>query len=202
MSTTQDYPDMVADIYAFLSNMLYPAVESGHVFYGNQNNITLPDDNDYCIFYLSGLNRTSTTLEEYDADNEQLTLRGKADMACRVDIYCSSQNGDTNITALQRAENLAILFKSSEGVYQFKDSGLTPLYADEPSDTSLPNSDSGNYLFRATVTLHFYVNHSLTIDKYGFNTVPTIVLNSFRDPDEAEGDELHISHLDTKFKEE
>lgn len=202
MSTTQNYPDIISLVYTFLSEVLYPEVENSHVFYGNQNNITLPDDNDYCIFYFNGSTRTSTTIEEYDPKNELLTLYGKADLSCHVDIYCSSQNGDTNLIALQRAQNLALLFKSSEGAYRFKSQGIIPLYADEPSDTSLPNSDSGNYLFRSSVNLHFYLNHSLTLDKPGFNTPPTIYLNSIRKPDEAEGDELHICNLDTKIKEE
>jgi hypothetical protein len=126
---------------------------------------------------------------------------GKGDMTCRVDLYASSQNGDTNITALQRAENLALLFKSDYTAQIFKDTGLTPLFADEPSDTSLPSSDSGNYLFRSSVTIHFYVNHDLTIDTEGFDKTPQIHLNSIVQKPDAVGNELHISNLDVKLKE-
>ena len=201
MMISQNYPDVVGLIYDYLASVIYPNVDGEHVFYGNQNNIVLPDDNDYCIFYISGINRTATTIEKYDPTNEQMRYFGKGDMTCRVDLYASSQNGDTNVTALQRAENLALLFKSEYTAQIFKDTGLTPLYADEPADTSLPNSDSGNYLFRASVTLHFYVNHDLAIDTEGFNQPPQIHLNSIVQKPDAVGNELHISNFDVKFKE-
>lgn len=201
MAVSQNYPDIVSLIYDYLVSVIYPNVEGDHVFYGNQNNITLPDDNDYCIFYVSGISRTATTIEKYDSTNERMQYFGKGDMTCRVDLYASSQNGDTNITVLQRAENLALLFKTDKTVQAFKNTGLTPLFADEPSDTSLPNSDSGNYLFRASVTLHFYVNHDLTIDSEGFDKTPQIHLNSIVQKPDAVGNELHISNLDTKLKE-
>jgi len=202
MAISQNYPDVVGLIYDYLASVIYPNVDGEHVFYGNQNNIVLPDDNDYCIFYVSGINRTATTIEKYDSTKEQMQYFGKGDMTCRVDLYASSQNGDTNITALQRAENLALLFKSEYTAQIFKDTGLTPLYADEPSDTSLPNSDSGNYLFRASVTLHFYVNHDLAIDTEGFNQPPQIHLNSIVQKPDAVGNELHISNIDVKLKED
>lgn len=201
MAVSQNYPDIVSLIYDYLVSVIYPNVEEDHAFYGNQNNITLPDDNDYCIFYVSGISRTATTIEKYDSTNERMQYFGKGDMTCRVDLYASSQNGDTNITVLQRAENLALLFKTDKTVQAFKNTGLTPLFADEPSDTSLPNSDSGNYLFRASVTLHFYVNHDLTIDSEGFDKTPQIHLNSIVQKPDAVGNELHISNLDTKLKE-
>lgn len=202
MTVAQNYPDIVSLIYDYLASVIYPNVSGEHVFYGNQNNIVLPDDNDYCIFYVSGINRTATTIEKYDSTNERMRYFGKGDMTCRVDLYASSQNGDTNITALQRAENLALLFKSEYTAQILKDTGLTPLYADEPADTSLPNSDSGNYLFRASVTLHFYVNHDLTIDAEGFDRTPQIHLNSIVQKSDAVGNELHISNLDVKLKED
>ena len=201
MAISQNYPDVVGLIYDYLANVIYPNVNGEHVFYGNQNNIVLPDDNDYCIFYVSGINRTATTIEKYDSTNELMQYFGKGDMNCRVDLYASSQNGDTNVTALQRAENLALLFKSDYTAQIFKDTGLTPLFADEPSDTSLPNSDSGNYLFRSSVTLHFYVNHDLMIDTEGFDKTPQIHLNSIVQKPDAVGNELHISNLDVKLKE-
>jgi len=199
--TTQNYPNVIAVFYNFLSKNLYPSVDSQSVFYGNQNNITLPENNDYCIFYLNGSTKTATTIENYNAEKEQLTLTGKLDITCHVDVYCSSQNGDTNLTALQRAQNIAMLFKSVYGVSLFKNTGVTPLYAEEAQDTSLPNSDSGNYLFRASVNLHAYINHSLTVDVEGFNHAPQIVLNSILPvSDVSAGDDLHIANVDVKIK--
>jgi hypothetical protein len=108
-------------------------------------------------------------------------------------------NGDNNLTAIQRAQNIGILFKSVYGVELFKGSDVTPLYTDDVSDTSLPSSDSGNYLFRASINLHAYINHSLTLDVMGFDHAPVIRLNSFAS--HSDGDELHIANVDVKIKD-
>lgn len=201
MATSDNYPDIVKAFYDFLSGHLYPDVESQAVFYGNQNNIVLPENNDYCIFYIQNAQKTATTIEDYDPQNEKITLTGKSEIVCRVDIYCSSQNGDTNITALRRAQNLALLFKSGLGVHYFKNTGITPLYADDPADTSLPNSDSGNYLFRSMVNLHAYINHELIIDWEGFTDPPVIYPNSILPYDATtDGDDLHVADIDVKIK--
>ena len=90
MAVSQNYPDIVGLLYDYLVSVIYPEVEGEHVFYGNQNNIVLPDDNDYCIFYVSGINRTATTIEKYDSTNERMQYFGKGEMTCRVDLYASS----------------------------------------------------------------------------------------------------------------
>ena len=47
-----DFAD-VKGVYDFLSKYIYPAIDPECVIYGNQNNITLPENtNDYCIFYV------------------------------------------------------------------------------------------------------------------------------------------------------
>jgi hypothetical protein len=201
MTTTANYPNVIKVFYDFLSTNLYPSVDAQSVFYANQNNITLPENNDYCIYELNSSTKTATTIETYNAEKEQLTLQGKLEIVCHVDIYCSSQNGDTNLTALQRAQNIAMLFKSVYGVSLFKGTDVTPLYPDEVQDTSLPNSDSGNYLYRASVNLHAYINHSLTLDVEGFNKAPQIILNSILAHGSIPvGDDLHVANVDVKIK--
>ena len=199
-----DFTD-VKGVYDFLIKYIYPAIDPECVIYGNQNNITLPPEtNEYCIFYIENGTQSATTIEEYDPSNELLTLHGKKEIIVRVDCYANSANGQINNIALQRAQNLQTIFKSSVGVRQFKKLGLVPLYADDPNDTTLNSNDSENYLYRWTVKLHCYLNHSISVSEEGFNTPPKIKLNSILPHDQwatDQGDTLHLSNLDIKIKD-
>lgn len=199
-----DFVD-VKGVYDFLIKYIYPAIDPECVIYGNQNNITLPPEtNEYCIFYVENGTQSATTIEEYDANNELLTLHGKKEIIVRVDCYANSVNGQINNIALQRVQNLQTIFKSSVGVRQFKELGLVPLYADDPNDTTLNSSDSDNYLYRWTVKLHCYLNHSITVSEEGFTQAPKVKLNSILPHDQwatDQGDTLHLSNIDIKIKD-
>ena len=199
-----DFVD-VKGVYDFLIKYIYPTIDAECVIYGNQNNITLPPEtNEYCIFYIENGTQSATTIEEYDPNNELLTLYGKKEIIVRVDCYANSANGQINNIALQRAQNLQTIFKSSVGVRQFKELGLVPLYADDPNDTTLNSNDSENYLFRWTVKLHCYLNHSITVSEEGFTKAPKVKLNSILPHDQwatDQGDTLHISNIDIKIKD-
>lgn len=199
-----DFVD-VKGVYDFLIKYIYPTIDAECVIYGNQNNITLPPEtNEYCIFYIENGTQSATTIEEYDPNNELLTLHGKKEIIVRVDCYANSANGQINNIALQRVQNLQTIFKSSVGVRQFKELGLVPLYADDPNDTTLNSSDSDNYLYRWTVKLHCYLNHSITVSEEGFTQAPKVKLNSILPHDQQPtdlGDTLHISNIDIKIKD-
>ena len=199
-----DFVD-VKGVYDFLSKYIYPAIDPECVIYGNQNNITLPSEtNEYCIFYIENGTQSATTIEEYEPNYELLTLHGKKEIIVRVDCYANSVNGQINNIALQRVQNLQTIFKSSVGVRQFKELGLVPLYADDPNDTTLNSNDSENYLFRWTVKLHCYLNHSITVSEEGFTQAPKVKLNSILPHDQwatDQGDTLHLSNLDIKIKD-
>ena len=193
-----DFTD-VKGVYDFLIKYIYPTIDPECVIYGNQNNITLPPEtNEYCIFYIENGTQSATTIEEYDPNNELLTLHGKKEIIIRVDCYANSANGQINNIALQRVQNLQTIFKSSVGVRQFKELGLVPLYADDPNDTTLNSSDSDNYLYRWTIKLHCYLNHSITVSEEGFTQAPKVKLNSILSTD---SDTLHISNIDIKIKD-
>ena len=192
-------------IYDYLAKYIYPAIDGDCIQYGNQNNVVLPEDtNDYCIFFIENGTQTATTIEEYDPTKEQLTLKGKKEIIFRVDLYANSVNGNTNNVAFERAQNLQTIFKSSVSVRQLKEMGLTPLYADDPSDTTINSNDSENYLFRWTVRLHCYINHSITLSEEGFDKKPVIKLNSIlakEDQPTDQSESLHLSNIDIKIKD-
>ncbi len=199
-----DFAD-IKGVYDFLSKYIYPAINSDCVIYGNQNNITLPENsNDYCIFYVENGMQSATTIEEYDPQKEQLTLHGKKEIIVRVDCYAKSENGQINDIALQRAQNLQTIFRSSVGVRQCKELGLIPLFADDPQDTTLNSNDSEMYLYRWMIRLHFYVNHSITVSEEGFKEKPKIILNSILpkvDQPTDNGNSLHLANVDIKIKD-
>ena len=54
----------VTAVYDFLSKYIYPAIDPECVIYGNQNQISLPENtNEYCIFYVENSTQTATTIE-------------------------------------------------------------------------------------------------------------------------------------------
>ena len=199
-----DFSD-VKGVYDFLSKYIYPAIDPDCVIYGNQNNINLPPNtNEYCIFYIENGMQSATTIEEYDPEKELLTLHGKKEIIVRVDCYAKSENGQINDIALQRAQNLQTIFRSSVGVRQCKELGLIPLFADDPQDTTLNSNDSEMYLYRWMIRLHFYINHSITVSEEGFKKKPKIILNSILpkvDQPTDNGDSLHLANVDIKIKD-
>ena len=195
----------VTGIHDFLKKFIYPAIDENCIIYGDQNNISLPaGTNEYCLFYVENGSQSATTIENYDPVKEELTLYGKKELIIRVDLYSDSLNGSTNAVALQRAQNLQTIFKSSVGVRALKNLGLIPLFADDPADTTINSDDSGNYLYRWMIKLHCYINHSITLHEEGFKDKPKIVLNSIlakADQPTDTSESLHVSNIDIKIKD-
>lgn len=195
----------ITGIHDFLAKYIYPSIDSNCIIYGDQNNIVLPEGtNEYCLFFVENGSQSATTIEEYDAQKEALTLYGKKEIIIRVDLYSDSLNGSTNAVALQRAQNLQTIFKSTVGVRCLKDLGLVPLFADDPADTTIGSDDSDNYLFRWMIKLHCYINHSITVNEEGFKDKPKILLNSILPKSEQPEDiseSLHIANVDIKIKD-
>lgn len=195
----------VTGIHDFLTKYIYPAIPADCIIYGDQNNITLPEGaNEYCLFFVEAGTQSATTIEVYDPEKEELTLHGKKEIVIRVDLYSDSVNGSTNAVALQRAQNLQTIFKSTVGVRNLKSLGLIPLFSDEPADTTIGSDDSNNYLFRWMLKLHCYINHSITLHEEGFDKKPTVVLNSIlpkADQPTDLSESLHIANVDIKIKD-
>ena len=199
------YKNLHSALYAFLCTYITPAIEPTQVLAGDQQNMVLPENEDYVIYTVSGLTRHGTTSEDYDPDGETLALHELNEVVVKVDCYADSTNStqdDAILRAQIRANNLNTLFRSSVAPDFFKSYGISALYADDAQNTTLV-SDSQQYLHRWTVNLHLCFKSSVVVPRPGF-TKMGIKMNSIITAAEAEADpiaagKLQVADVDVKI---
>lgn len=199
------YKNLHSALYEFLTTYITPAIEPTQVLAGDQQNMVLPENEDYVIYTVSGQIRHGTTSEDYDPDGETLSLHELNEVVVKVDCYADSTNStqdDAILRAQIRANNLNTLFRSSVAPDFFKRYGISALYADDAQNTTLV-SDSQQYLHRWTVSLHLCFKSSVVVPQPGF-TEMGININSIITAAEAEADpiavgKLHVADVDVKI---
>ena len=202
---TYQYKELNTALYSFLVRYITPSVNSDCIFLGSQENMVLPEGEDYVIYQVIQQIRHGTTTESYDADNELLELKELNEIIVKVDCYADSTNSTDNDALLRaqiRANNLNLLFRSSVACSFFKQYGISALYAEDATDTTLV-SDSNQYLHRWSVNIHLSMPNTLTVVQEGF-TEMKIKPNSIITKAEAEADpikagKLHYSDIDVKI---
>ena len=204
-SISYQYKNLHSALYEFLTTYITPAIESTQVLAGDQQNMVLPENEDYVIYTVSSLTRHGTTSEDYDPDGETLSLHELNEVVVKVDCYADSTNStqdDAILRAQIRANNLNTLFRSSVAPDFFKRYGISALYADDAQNTTLV-SDSQQYLHRWTVNLHLCFKSSVVVPQPGL-TEMGININSIITAAEAEADpiaagKLHVADVDVKI---
>ena len=204
-SISYQYKNLHSALYEFLTTYITPAIESTQVLAGDQQNMVLPENEDYVIYTVSSLTRHGTTSEDYDPDGETLSLHELNEVVVKVDCYADSTNStrdDAILRAQIRANNLNTLFRSSVAPDFFKRYGISALYADDAQNTTLV-SDSQQYLHRWTVNLHLCFKSSVVVPQPG-STEMGININSIITAAEAEADpiaagKLHVADVDVKI---
>lgn len=199
------YKNLHSALYAFLCTYITPAIEPTQILAGDQQNMVLPENEDYVIYTVSGQIRHGTTSEDYDPDGETLSLHELNEVVVKVDCYADSTNStqdDAILRAQIRANNLNTLFRSSVAPDFFKRYGISALYADDAQNTTLV-SDSQQYLHRWTVNLHLCFKSSVVVPQPGF-TKMDVKMNSIITAAEAEADpiaagKLHVADVDVKI---
>lgn len=148
-------PNFRAALFEFIAQYVAPAIDKKSIFYGNQNNIALPEDNDYIVFsYLSSV-RHGTSSEKWEKTDgkDYLYLSNTIEVLVQIDCYAVTTNGNDGINAMLRAQALETVARSTVGVQFFNDRGISLLYADDPRDTTFVG-DSDSYVRRSTLTIH------------------------------------------------
>lgn len=204
-SISYQYRNLHTALYEFLTTYITPAIEPTQVLAGDQQNMVLPENEDYVIYTVSSLTRHGTTSEDYDPEGETLSLHELNEVVVKVDCYADSTNStqdDAILRAQIRANNLNTLFRSSVAPDFFKRYGISALYADDAQNTTLV-SDSQQYLHRWTVSLHLCFKSSVVVPQPGF-TKMGIKMNSIITAAEAEADpiaagKLHVADVDVKI---
>ena len=204
-SISYQYRNLHTALYEFLTTYLTPAIDPSQVLAGDQQNMVLPENEDYIIFTVVSQMRHGTTSEDYDPDGETLSLHELNEVVVKVDCYADSTNStqdDAILRAQIRANNLNTLFRSSVAPDFFKRYGISALYADDAQNTTLV-SDSQQYLHRWTVGLHLCFKSSVVVPQPGF-TKMDVKMNSIITAAEAEADpiaagKLHVADVDVKI---
>lgn len=204
-SISYQYRNLHTALYEFLTTYITPAIEPTQILAGDQQNMVLPENEDYVIYTVAGLTRHGTTSEDYDPDGETLSLHELNEVVVKVDCYADSTNStqdDAILRAQIRANNLNTLFRSSVAPDFFKRYGISALYADDAQNTTLV-SDSQQYLHRWTVSLHLCFKSSVVVPQPGF-TKMDVKMNSIITAAEAEADpiaagKLHVADVDVKI---
>lgn len=204
-SISYQYRNLHTALYEFLTTYITPAIDPTQILAGDQQNMVLPENEDYIIFTIVSQMRHGTTSEDYDPDGETLALHELNEVVVKVDCYADSTNStqdDTILRAQIRANNLNTLFRSSVAPDFFKRYGISALYADDAQNTTLV-SDSQQYLHRWTVNLHLCFKSSVVVPQPGF-TKMDVKMNSIITAAEAEADpiaagKLHVADVDVKI---
>lgn len=204
-SISYQYRNLHTALYEFLTTYITPAIDPTQILAGDQQNMVLPENEDYIIFTIVSQMRHGTTSEDYDPDGETLSLHELNEAVVKVDCYADSTNStqdDAILRAQIRANNLNTLFRSSVAPDFFKRYGISALYADDAQNTTLV-SDSQQYLHRWTVGLHLSFKSSVVVPQPGF-TEMGIKMNSIITAAEAEVDpiaagKLHVADVDVKI---
>lgn len=204
---TYAYKNLHSALVAFLTTYIKPTITADNVLAGSQQNMVLPENEDYVIFQISQQIRHGMPTETYDPEHETLTLKELNEIVVKVDCYANSTNSsqdDAILRAQIRANNLNLLFRSSVAVSFFKPYGISALFAEDAQDTTII-SDSEQYLHRWTVNLHLSLANTITLPQPGFTEL-RIKPNSLTTQTEAEQDPvkasgLHVSDVDVKLKQ-
>ncbi len=176
MATKSIAPDITGAVADFLAKYAVPAVPAESILCGNQNNVALPETNDYIIFTTTQTVRHGTTAETW-ADDGTLRLTVTTEVLVQVDCYADSRNGTDATPALLRAQAIETVARSYLGPAFFAPYGISCLFADEPRDTTVSSDDSGGYLRRWTTTLHLSCPMGVEVTEDYFDAVTVNVEN-------------------------
>ena len=177
MNTIKTSTNLQETLYELLNEFLIPSVDENNIFYGNQNNLTLPEDSsDYVIYSILNIVRHGTNEIKYDAQNEEERNKVEYEVSVQIDCYADTSNGSDGLDAMLRASSIDN-FSQSDVVYEFLNArGMHLLYADNSNDTTIV-SDDNNYLKRWSTTLHIAMTATTIYDSFGFTEVD--VKNNF-----------------------
>ncbi len=190
-------------VYDLLKHYLTPALDGEYIYWGNQNNISLPaSTQDYVIFNLLSVERHGTNKSLYDAEGEIESHDVEYEYIFQIDCYSLVDGGHDGITAMQRAQSIEILSRGGQAQALIEADGFHLLYADPPQDTTI-TTDDNTYVRRVTTTLHIASHTVLSMAMEGFDSVdvvPNLVTTKQQAQEQDPSDNrLGVSNVDVKF---
>lgn len=164
-------PNIREAIYDFINAYIQPPIAEDAIIWGNQNDITLPENNnDYVIFWIINSLRHGTNINQYDADNELENISESNELVIQIDCYCDSTTGQDGTNAMLRAKSLEMLFRDGVATRFLKKYGMSALFAEDARDTTI-TGDSALLVRRWTVNAHIIVPITYSLEQEGFTSV-------------------------------
>lgn len=147
----------------------YTDVVQDNLYRGYQNRSTLPQVNDYTMFYEMSENRIGTNVDEIrDTEAEIKSLR---EYTMNID-FC----GDNQESLLERAKRLAIIGRSYFGCDFFKSYGITLNYAEDVQYLPFVDEEQ-QYIYRYRIVLHLSRWDSVVLPQETANAVSAYIEN-------------------------
>ena len=147
----------------------YTDVVQDNLYRGYQNRSTLPQVNDYTMFYEMSENRIGTNVDEIlDTKTEIKSLR---EYTMNID-FC----GDNQESLMQRAKNLAIIGRSNFGCDFFKNYGIELNYAEDVQYLPFVDEEQ-QYIHRYRIVLHLSRWDSVVLPQETANAVSAYIEN-------------------------
>ena len=146
------WPDVIAAVQAFLNK--YTGVQLDHVICGNYNRAALPNTDEIILYYPLRYERHGTNIETFDAaavaQGQDGSLKNSTLVEVVFQVDCYSANG---VNAMQRAQAVETIARSSGGVQFFNQYNISCLYATDIRDLTA-TMDAEQYVWRFMTELH------------------------------------------------
>ena len=168
-------------IKQFILAYCTPELQANNIILGNQNNVVLPETEDYAVFHIIDMQRRGKNVRSLlqPTKNNDYLLQDTNVLRVQIELYCANGNGSTDINAMLMAKSLEAVANSFAGVEHFNSYGMSCLYADAMK-ASIGVGDSGLLDFRWIVNLTLSYNSQYTVEVDTFTNVD-IKLNPIED---------------------
>ena len=144
-------------------------VVQDNLFYGYQNRSTLPQTNDYTMYYEQAENRIGTNVDEFS--NTEVEVKSLREYTMNID-FC----GDDREKLAERATNLAIFGRSYIGCNFFRSYGITLTYADDVQYLPFVDEEQ-QYVHRYRIVIHLTRWDSVKVPQQTANVVSPYIEN-------------------------
>ena len=171
-------------IKQFILAYCTPDLQANNIILGNQNNVVLPETEDYAIFHIIDMQRRGKGEQHLLSPdkNNDFVLQNTNVVRVQIELYCANGNGSTDINAMLRAKSLEAVANSLIGVQHFNGYNMSCLYA-ESMKASIGIGDSGLLDFRWIVNLVLSYNSQYKLEVETFNTID-VALNPVTEVEE------------------
>lgn len=159
------------NIYDAVHNYLktVTGLEAAKIVRAYQDNVPTPFGYPFIYMSVRQNTRNATNESTYNKVTDSKSVKWSNILDVQIDFYGQD--------SMDMAQVVKGLFRDGFSVDFFKDSGLVPLYADEPM-MSGSEDEKGNFMVRNTMSLHFNTHPTATVAQQYFENAEVVVKNA------------------------